>query len=372
MILIFIPNGIGDVIMAVPLLRRLVKACGEGGIVVVVAGQVQQKLLERIFGRELTCWCRLDGKPLSQLRLLLKIVGRRFDICFAPLISNKLINKLFFLMTCTRVIFPGSSVNHSIFGIRKGGLCLNDYSGHQVNYLINFVGRQGANIDVSTALPDELIVISPGGSKWSRSGEIVLAVGLSCGLAERHKIPTPSFFSQLVNTLSQEITVRVFVFGTHADMPLIADFESHIRDDIEVMKAIDKPVVDVISMLSRCDVGVVGTTGQGHMMAAAGLPLLITAGVTEPYESGPYVSRAFVLKHGLPCAPCYQETYRFGCGRIECMETLSPEKGAFEVNKLARDKSYGSNWLDGKIKSHPLQKAKIDSIVSQLLGQRDC
>lgn len=358
--------------MAVPLLRRLVNAYGVGNVVVVVAGPVQQKMLVNIFGERLTCWCRLDGKPLSQLRLLLKIVGWRFDICFAPLISNKLINKLFFLATFTRVVFPSSSVKHSIFGIRKGRLCLNDYLGHQVNYLISFVGSQGAKIDVSTALTDELRISSPGVSKWSRDGEIVLAVGLSCGQAERHKIPKPSFFSKLVNALSRQSTVRVFVFGTHADSPLISDFESRIRDGIEVMKAIDKPVADVISMLSKCDVGVVGTTGQGHMMAAAGLPLLITAGVTEPYESGPYVSRACVLKHGFPCAPCYQEEYRFGCGRIQCMETLSPEKGAIEVNQLARDKSHGSSWLDGKIKSHPLPKTKIDEIVAQLLDQRDC
>lgn len=354
--------------MSVPLLRRLIHAYGEGELVVVVAGQIQQRLLRSIFGKGLACWCRLDGKPLSQLRLLLKIAGRKFDICFAPLISNKLINKIFFLMTFKRVIFPSSSVNKSIFGIRKGRFCLNDYPGHQVNYLINFVGSHGANIDVSTASSNELIVGSPSVSKWSRDGEIFLAVGLSCGLAERHKIPSPSFFSQLVNALSRATTVRVFVFGTHADVTLISDFESRIRDDIEVIKVIDKPIVDVISMLSRCDVGVVGTTGQGHMMAAAGLPLLITAGVTEPFESGPYVARAYVLKHGFPCAPCYQESYRLGCGKIQCMETLSPDKGAFEVNQLARDTCYGLSWLDGKIKSYPLPKTKIDKIVLQLLG----
>ncbi len=358
--------------MALPLLRRLVNAYGLKNVVAVVAGPVQQKMLASIFDEQLTCWCRLDGKPLSQLRLFLKIAACRFDICFAPLISNKLINKIFFMATFTRVIFPSSSLNKSIFGLRKGRLCLNDYSGHQVNYLINFVGGQGANIDISTASTDELKFSSLGVSKWSQNGEIVVAVGLSCGQAERHKIPRPRFFSQLVNALSREAAVRVFVFGTNADEPLISDFETLIRDDIEVIKAIDKPVVEVISMLSRCDVGVVGTTGQGHMMAAAGLPLLITAGVTEPYESGPYVSRAYVLKHGFPCAPCYQESYRFGCGQIQCMETLSPEQGAYEVNKLARDKTHGSGWLDGKIKSHPLTKKKIDNIVAQLLDQRDC
>ena len=358
--------------MAVPLLRRLVNAYGVINVVAVVAGPVQQKMLRSIFGDRLTCWCRFDGKPLGQLRLLLKIAWRRFDMCFAPLISNKLINKIFFVVSFTRVVFPSSSVNKSIFGILRGSMCLSDYSGHQVNYLIDFVGSQGANIDVSTASPDELWLSLPGEPKWSRNGEIVLAIGLSCGQAERHKIPRPNFFSQLVNALAQKITVRVFVFGTNTDLPLISDFLSHIRDDIEVIKEIDKPVAEVISMLSRCDVGVVGTTGQGHMMAAAGLPLLITAGVTEPYESGPYVSRAYVLKHRFPCAPCYQEEYRFGCGRIQCMETLSPVQGAFEINQLARDKSYCLGWLKGKIKSHPLPKKKIDNIVAQLLDQRDC
>jgi len=357
--------------MAVPLLRRLVNVYREGSIVVVVAGQVQQRLLASIFGRGLTIWCRFDGKPLSQLRLLLKIARHRFDICFAPLISIKLINKIFFLMTFTKVIFPSSSVNKSIFGIRKGKFCLNNYPGHQVNYLINFVDSHGAKINVTTASSSELMVSYPSVSKFSLDGAITLAVGLSCGLAERHKIPGPSFFSQLVNALSQKTMVRVFVFGTHADATLISDFESCIRDNIEVIKVIDKPVFDVISMLSRCDVGVVGTTGQGHMMAAAGLPLLITAGVTDPFESGPYVSRASVLKHGFPCAPCYQEAYRLGCRQIQCMETLSPDKGALEVNLLARDASYGLSWLDGKVKSTPLPKNKIEKIVLQLLEHRN-
>jgi hypothetical protein len=47
MIVFFLPNGIGDTLMAIPALRRLVKVRGVSGVAVVVGSRLHTHLLHR-------------------------------------------------------------------------------------------------------------------------------------------------------------------------------------------------------------------------------------------------------------------------------------------------------------------------------------
>jgi ADP-heptose:LPS heptosyltransferase len=242
-------------------------------------------------------------------------------------------------------------------------MSLEYFGGHQVNFFVQFLADMEPNIDRSRVEVAELKAISHhrlnGGSDVRTVARIV--VGISCGELERHKIPSPSFFAQLLNSVARHQSIQLLVIGSTTDRPLIDELCCLLSTRISIELVIDLPIEELIERIGECNLGISGTTGQGHMMAAAGLPMLVLAGVTNPYESGPYVQRAAVLRHRYACGPCYQVTYRIGCGRVACMETLDVEEGARLALQLLRDSDFGSDWL---YKSPKLAPVSITTITA--------
>lgn len=363
MALFFLPNGLGDVLMAIPALKRLIARHGDANISVVVAGQSQSKILYDIFGDKLKIYCRYDGHRFSQLRLLWKMFVER-GVIYAPMTSKKIINFIFFALTFRVVIVPWQVGFKSLGLFHFAKYSLNSFPGHQVNYLSSFVESYSDWVTVPEVMSEELTIFNK--KMQTPSGlPVKIAVGLSCGLQERHKIPKPKFFAKTINEFSKNRIVELFIFGVDSDRYLIEEFRSALSAKVIVVEAINLPVIEIVKQLSLCDVGLVGTTGQGHMMAAAGLPLVVFSGVTNAYESGPYVKRALIVSHSYPCGPCYQESYLTGCGKVPCMDQLDYILAAKYLADIVYDSEVGINWRDAYKKTFPIQVKRIEDILRQ-------
>lgn len=366
MILFFLPNGLGDVLMAIPALKRLSSRHGADSISVVVASDVQKKIIVDVFGKTIKCFCRYDGRRFSQIRLLLLIIKSNCEIIYAPLVSRKFLNFIFFILSLKRVILPKQKGLKSFMNLHFSKTSLNTYPGHQVNYITSFVSdddsrSENANVSYSEIIFTKKILPS------AKKDKVKIAVGLSCGVRERHKIPKPHLFAQTINKLAVDHAVEVLVFGTSDDCGLIDEFQSALVATVVVTAVIDLSVVAVIQQLSGCDAGLVGTTGQGHMMAAAGLPLVIFSGVTNPYESGPYVERAVVVAHSYPCGPCYQEAYSMGCGKIPCMDRLDFNSAGKALSDIIGNSDYGLHWRDKVAKKPPISVKEIERVLADII-----
>lgn len=365
MALLFIPNGLGDILMAVPALKRMIVQHGEGNVSVVVADTFQSNILHDIFGCNLIIYCRHDGRHFSQVRLLWRMIMGR-GVIYAPMASKKIINFIFFALTF-RVVIASWQFWFKSFGLlRFSKFSLNTYPGHQVNYFLSFVESNFDWVTVPDARQTEIVIAEKKMQK-PRGNLVKLAVGLSCGLRERHKIPKPRLYAKTINEFAINRTVEVFVFGIDSDRDLIDEFRSALSVNIVVIEAINLPVLKVINKLSLCDVGLVGTTGQGHMMAAAGLPLVVFAGVTNAYESGPYVERAIVVSHSYPCGPCYQESYSTGCGKIPCMDKLDFIFAAQALMDITDYSESGVGWRETIEKKPPIQVKKIERLLVEMM-----
>jgi ADP-heptose:LPS heptosyltransferase len=132
---------------------------------------------------------------------------------------------------------------------------------------------------------------------------------------------------------------------------------------------IDQPINILIEEIQKCNIGIAGTTGQGHIMAAADLPMLVLAGVTNPYQSGPYASRVALLLHRYICGPCYQENFRFGCKKVNCMDTLDISEGVRLANLLADDLEFGKYWMKKSLGSHAIPVEMINTIQLLPMGE---
>lgn len=347
MIVFFLPNGIGDTLMAIPALRRLVKVRGVTNVAVVVSNRLHTHLLRCFIDPGLRTIERYDGRRFPHFRLwaLLWTLGAE-AIC-APMLSRKPLHVAFFASLFQRVHVPSSFISESLLLLRPSKLALEHFDGHQVNFFVQFLAELEPNIDRSLVEVAELKAISHHRSNCASYTRAVarIVVGISCGEIERHKIPGPSFFASLLNSVARHQSIQLLLIGSSSDRSLIDELCCLLSPGIPIELVIDLPIEVLIQRICECDLGISGTTGQGHMMAAAGLPMLVLAGVTNPYESGPYVKRAAVVRHRYACGPCYQETYRIGCGRVACMETLDVEEAARLAEQLLNDTDFGSGWL---------------------------
>ena len=63
----------------------------------------------------------------------------------------------------------------------------------------------------------------------------------------------------------------------------------------------------LLALLEQADATVSGDSGPMHLAVAVDCPVLAIHGPTDPGQSGPYrARRAVVLRHDLPCSPCYR------------------------------------------------------------------
>lgn len=366
MILLFLPNGLGDLLMAVPVLRRMLDAHGAGNVAIVVADPRQGAVVRALFGEKIQWFCRFDGRPFSQLRLTFRIAMKKFEFVYAPLASRRWVLRIFFLLSGSTVFLPAASDSPKNFlNLVFRGRGLKAFGGHQVEYYGWFCAE--ALVKNKTApISGWDVLLASSRHKSLSSSAVTIAVGLSCGVKERHKIPSPEFFGQVLNQLGSSRSIEVLAFGVASDEPLIDRLAATLHSSIVLHRLVDASVPTVIEKLSECQVGLVGTTGQGHMMAAAGLPLLVFSGVTNPYESGPYVNRAIVVSHALACGPCYQESFGEGCGRIACMESLDSQAAAIGLARLLDDPISGLGWRDQGRGIRTRSLVEIETALSQM------
>lgn len=161
----------------------------------------------------------------------------------------------------------------------------------------------------------------------SKPAKIIIGVGLSCGILERHKIPNPAIFANFLNLISIESYDQINLYGTNEDVILFNDFLKHFTHKDKVKFITNLSFNGLRKNISECIFFISGTTGQGHIASTTNIPMVIFSGVTCDEASGPLVNNKLIIKHQLACGPCYEESFLFGCGRL-CMDELFTESNS--------------------------------------------
>lgn len=355
--IIFLPNGYGDLLMFFPTIVRMI-SCNIT-LSFVVASNSHKSLLLNYFPMVQHVYVRYNNsKVISHLTLFLRLYFSNGTI-IAPLVSCKYINYLFLRFVRKDVFLP-KTFCYVTKRFKHVDFDLNTYHGHQINYYINFVYRAGV------CIPYNDVPVNFYARYFNKSREKIktefkqpiVAVGISTGPKESHKIPSLNWFVELMLEIYRIKSVSFFMFGIKSDVEKIK-YIIKMLPHLNIAYAVDSPFSDVIKSLQKCDVGVTGTTGQGHMMAFAGLPLVVLCGVTDAYESGPYAERCIIHEHDLSCSPCYSADTLYGCDHNDCMNMISPNYVAQSIIKILCNDQIGSNWLDVRKKKFPIPLKSI-------------
>ena len=88
-------------------------------------------------------------------------------------------------------------------------------------------------------------------------------------------------------------------------------------------------MTELIAALQCCTLLVTNDTGTMHLAAALGVPTVSIFGSTEPILTGPLGAHHSIVRHHVPCSPCFKRECPFG--HYDCMTGISPERVAGEV-----------------------------------------
>jgi heptosyltransferase-2 len=327
-VLVRAPNWVGDAVMSLPVLAGLKRLFPLADVTVLAAPRVAPLFAAQPGVTGIIRYPSDRGK----WQVLWELRGR-FDVALALPNSMESALGLWLVGVPSRVGYNTDArrlfLKEAVSGHDKlAGL-------HTVFYLLGLLKALGG---VATFTPPTLYLEPeeevlgaqllaesdlPGRGPW-----VGLSPGAAYGPAKRWPAER---FAALGRELQREFGARLVLLGGDEERP-VAD---------EVREQLPGPVADLVGrtslrqalgVLSQLNLLVTNDSGLMHAAAALSVPLVALFGSTDPTATGPFTSRATVIRHPQPCSPCFKRTCETG---YACLTDISVD----EVTAAAR------SWL---------------------------
>jgi ADP-heptose:LPS heptosyltransferase len=161
-----------------------------------------------------------------------------------------------------------------------------------------------------------------------------LKIGLAVGSVQNHKQWPIQNFVKLAEKLNQDHDITFFIYGTSNDEELYQYFEtSSVKN--RLINLIGKTdITQLAAILQKMDVLVTNDGGTAHLGAAVNCKVLsIISGIEYPNSIEPWGNFDYVVRHEVPCSPCYSMTF---CPMIHnsCIKEISVDKVYNKVNSI--------------------------------------
>jgi ADP-heptose:LPS heptosyltransferase len=157
------------------------------------------------------------------------------------------------------------------------------------------------------------------GERWDVGAEtVVLAPGCKTGEMAAKRWP---YFAGLARMFDD-----VALAGTSDDLAGLA-FPAHVRSFVDRLT-----LRETAELLAGAGVAVANDSGLGHIAAAVGTPAVLIFGPTPDRAVGPFPPSVRIVRAGLPCEPCWFASPLAACRRrVDCLRAISVETVAREV-----------------------------------------
>jgi ADP-heptose:LPS heptosyltransferase len=156
-------------------------------------------------------------------------------------------------------------------------------------------------------LPPRYVVIHPGNSHASARRPNLRAWPVDRWMA---------LASQLL-----ALGMTPIISGTAAELPLAATVAGDRLLNLAGKTRLD----EMLALLQHADLLISSDTGPVHLAAAVGCPVVGLYGPTLPVQTAPFATadRFRLLRHPLPCSPCYATPRQRQCRDNLCMQAIT-------------------------------------------------
>lgn len=310
-ILVRAPNWLGDAVMCLPFLKRLLSS-RPGAVVDVLCRPSLLEIFRAVPGIRETFPVRGFWETVNDVR------SRAYDAAFALPPSFSSAFHLFLARVPARA---GYATDYRRL-LLTSPLPLDERL-HYVRRYLGLLGMEGAEVG-----KEDFVFPSAGGGMPAQLAGIP---GPCIAVAPGSRAPArrwfPERFADLVNALEEKEWPAVLLLGAPDDAPWVSEVESRCRRP--VVNLCGKTSLPVLGdVLRNCRALITNESGLMHAAWAVGTPTIALAGPSDPRVTSPFGNRIRVLQHReVPCVPCVRnECYRLGNDYKECMKRINVEE----------------------------------------------
>lgn len=160
-------------------------------------------------------------------------------------------------------------------------------------------------------------------------------VGINPGAAYGSaKCWLPERFVEVTQRLLEDPTVNVLFFGDQAGAPLVSQICQHMPSRV-INLAGKTSIRELMSLIQKCTVFLTNDSGPMHIAAALNVPLVALFGSTNAVKTGP-LPMGEVIQKKVSCSPCYKRIcpIDFRCMKgIEVNEVYAALRKVIEQSK---------------------------------------
>lgn len=327
-----VPNWVGDAVMARPALAALRKNAGRDRMTLIadsrVAGLFEDgSLAQSLFVLQRRTWPGLlrDALRLRKLRMAL-------GVTMADSFSSALL--LWLGGAGTRVGFRGEAREPmlSVSLERPRWLHLCEEYAHLLPEGVGLEGVEPLAPFEADLRRVESLLVERGVTTDSRL--VVLAPGAAYGETKRWPA---EHFVELSGLLKRLDRVHLVIVGAEPEKELCERIatESRVR---AVSLAGETTLRELVAVSSMAAVFVGNDSGAAHVASAAGCPVVVIVGSSDPSWTTPRGPAVEVVYNKLSCSPCFLQECPYS---LECLTEVKPEQVYEATLRVVRTMSFG-------------------------------
>jgi heptosyltransferase-2 len=313
------PNWLGDAVMALPAVRNLKDMIEDEPLVVAAPDKLAALWQKCPFVDRVIALDQPKNLKASAAQL------REGDFASAVLLPNS-------LRVATEAWMAGIPER---IGYARGGRSMlltqtvpvpqrNPARLHQRYYYLDLISALGGPDDPS--LPR--LRKEPTTVAGSRGLVLAFCPGAEYGPAKRWPVEN---FAAIARHFIATRKAKILLLGAPVDVPVADEFLKLVPGADH--RAGKTSLAEFMAALVTARLVVCNDSGAMHVASALGVPTLSIFGSTEPALTGPMGARIRVLRHHVPCSPCFLRECPID---FSCMKGISAEQGILAAETMLR------------------------------------
>jgi heptosyltransferase II len=336
-IIVRMPNWIGDLVMATPILSDLRHAYPEAHITAMCRSPICELLKEDPEINELFCFSKASGfgRRIERRNIIEKLRKGNYDL--GILLTHSFSSAWWFWLGKVHIRLGYECNGRKPLLTHSLPFPKNIQSQHLVITYKMLLDPLGIPIsDTSPRLylsPKELndarILL-----RQQRVPDGALIVGINPGATYGSaKCWLPERFRTVTERLLRDKDIYIVYFGDQATVSLVKEICEGLPPRVINLAGMTS-LRELSSLISHCDVILTNDSGPMHIADALGTPIVALFGSTSEIITGPYRSGTLIHKH-VECSPCYQRTCPID---FRCMKRIEADEVYEAINKILNAK----------------------------------
>jgi heptosyltransferase II len=161
--------------------------------------------------------------------------------------------------------------------------------------------------------------------------------------------PLERYRQLLERLLAEQPEARIILFGAPNEAEMIEELANGLGANISIAAG-KTTVKQVAALIERCDLLVCNDSGLMHVAVAVDTPVVAIYGPTDFNRTAPIGSQHTVIRHDLPCSPCFKlegDEQVHLCKHHDCLMTINADEVFYQVEahpmRQAADASRNDN-----------------------------